>query len=169
MNSTHNPSKQLSFVCGLFQDQSKASKKIRNFWIFLAIFWTTAKNFLSASLSILWNFSVWYRTILVEADLTKVFNMSYILHPAAKTSTRAYFKDFSLAYLWNGPSKIAHVFTVVGATIPFYLFSSAYHGAKKSRTIVKLAIFWLSFQFHWIWLHTPLCPTFPAVYWLPHF
>jgi hypothetical protein len=62
--------------------------------------------------------------------------MSYILHPAAKTSTRAYFKDFSLAYLWNGPSKIAHVFTVVGATIPFYLFSSAYHGAKKSPTLV---------------------------------
>ena len=58
--------------------------------------------------------------------------MSYLLHRAATTSTRPMFADFKLKYAFEGPGKIAHIFTVVGAIIPFYLFSSAYRGSVGS-------------------------------------
>lgn len=60
--------------------------------------------------------------------------MSYVLHPAARVAARPYFADFKPSLAWTGPGKIAHLFTVIGATIPLYLFSYAYHAAKTSRT-----------------------------------
>jgi hypothetical protein len=65
--------------------------------------------------------------------------MSYLLHKAATTSVRPAFADFSLKYAVSGPGKVAHIFTVIGASIPFYLFSSAYRGTKDSRTWAKRA------------------------------
>lgn len=60
--------------------------------------------------------------------------MSYVLHPAARVASRPYFADLKLSLAWTGPGKIAHLFTVIGAAIPFYLFSAAYNAAKTSRT-----------------------------------
>lgn len=58
--------------------------------------------------------------------------MSYVLHPAARTSARSYFKDLNFSLLYSTNAKLAHLFTFVGATIPFYMFSSAYHAAKTN-------------------------------------
>jgi len=67
--------------------------------------------------------------------------MSYVAHPATKLASRAYFKDFNMALAWTGPGKVAHLFTCIGAFIPFYLFSSAYRAGKESRTKLLRATF----------------------------
>lgn len=78
--------------------------------------------------------------------------MSYVAHPATKLASRAYFADFKLGLAWSGPGKVVHLFTCIGAFIPFYLFSSAYRAAKDSRTKPHRGRFRFALLFRQIWL-----------------
>ena len=71
--------------------------------------------------------------------------MSYVLHPAARTSARSYFKDLNFSLLYSTNAKLAHLFTIVGATIPFYMFSSAYRAAKTNGMKAARQVFYFNF------------------------
>lgn len=63
--------------------------------------------------------------------------MSYTLQQGARASLTPLFRDFKLARLWEGPGKVAHLFVFGCASVPFYLFSSAYRASVDNRTFLR--------------------------------